>query len=94
MLFRTPDLDLRDVQVLDEISAMREDLTEHVRVPRRWTGRLRRTALARAIQGSNSIEGYRVEEVMLLVRHFDRMQAMYLAELDHLRGGDAAQRSA
>jgi len=61
MLFRTPDLDLRDVQVLDEISAMREDLTEHVRVPRRWTGRLRRTALARAIQGSNSIEGYRVE---------------------------------
>ncbi|MEU8424319.1 MarR family transcriptional regulator [Micromonospora sp. NPDC048835] len=34
------------------------------------------------------IEGYSVEEVMLLVRHYDRMQAMYLAELDHLRGGD------
>ena len=32
------------------------------------------------------IEGYRVEEVMLLVRHHDRMQAMYLAELDRLRG--------
>jgi len=61
MLFRTPDLDLRDVQVLDEIGALRENLAEHVRVPRRWTGRLRRTALARAIQGSNSIEGYRVE---------------------------------
>jgi len=40
------------------------------------------------------IEGYNIEEVMLLVRHYDRMQAMYLAELDSLRGGDTAQRSA
>ena len=61
MLFRTPDLTLGDIQVLDEISTMREELAEHLRVPRRWTGRLRRTALARAIQGSNSIEGYHVE---------------------------------
>ncbi|MCM4082360.1 MarR family transcriptional regulator [Paractinoplanes hotanensis] len=40
------------------------------------------------------IEGYSAEEVGLLVRHYDRMQAMYLAELDRLRSGDAAQRSA
>ena len=40
------------------------------------------------------IEGYRVEEVMLLVRHHDRLQAMYLAELDRLRGGDTTQQSA
>ena len=40
------------------------------------------------------IEGYSVEEVMLLVRHYDRMQAMYLAELDSLRGGDNARSSA
>ncbi|MEV6692684.1 MarR family transcriptional regulator [Micromonospora sp. NPDC051196] len=33
------------------------------------------------------VEGYSVEEVMLLVRHYDRMQAMYLAELDRLRNG-------
>ncbi len=33
------------------------------------------------------IEGYNVDEVMLLVRHYDRMQAMYLAELDRLRKG-------
>jgi DNA-binding MarR family transcriptional regulator len=39
------------------------------------------------------IEGYRAEEVALLVRHFDRMQALYLAELDRLRDGDTAQRS-
>ena len=61
MLFRVPDLDLEDLGVLDEITAMRAELADHVRVPRRWTGRLRRTALARAIQGSNSIEGYRVD---------------------------------
>jgi len=40
------------------------------------------------------IAGYRVEEVTLLVRHFERMQAMYLAELERLRSGDTAQRSA
>ena len=40
------------------------------------------------------IEGYSVEEVGLLVRHYDRMQAMYLAELDRLRGGDTVQRPA
>jgi DNA-binding MarR family transcriptional regulator len=38
-----------------------------------------------AEQAGQLIEGYRVEEVMLLVRHHDRMQAMYLAELDRLR---------
>lgn len=61
MLYRTPALDLHDSQVLEDIAEMRGELAEHLRVPRRWTGRLRRTALARAIQGSNSIEGYRVE---------------------------------
>ncbi|MFY1668785.1 MarR family transcriptional regulator [Plantactinospora sp. WMMB334] len=40
------------------------------------------------------IEGYSVDEIMLLVRHHDRMQAMYLAELDRLRSGDAAHLSA
>lgn len=39
------------------------------------------------------VEGYSAEEVRLLVRHHDRLQAMYLAELDHLRDGDTAQRS-
>ena len=36
------------------------------------------------------VEGYSVEEVGLLVRHYERMQAMYLAELDHLRDDDTA----
>ena len=40
------------------------------------------------------IAGYSVEEIMLLVRHFGRMQAMYRAELDGLRSGDSTPRSA
>ncbi|HEX5205224.1 MAG TPA: MarR family transcriptional regulator [Actinoplanes sp.] len=32
------------------------------------------------------VEGYRVEEVMLLVRHFGRLQELYLTELERLRG--------
>ncbi|WP_246637162.1 MarR family transcriptional regulator [Actinoplanes hulinensis] len=44
-----------------------------------------------AEQARQLIEGYSGEEVMLLVRHFDRMQAMYLAELDRLRDHDTTQ---
>ncbi|MGC4868632.1 MarR family winged helix-turn-helix transcriptional regulator [Micromonospora sp. DT53] len=55
---------------------------------------LRRPYERFAERAERLVEGYRVEEVLLLARHFERMQAMYLAELDHLRGGDAARRSA
>ena len=41
---------------------MRKDLRHVLRTPRRWEGGLRRSALARAIRGSNSIEGYQVAE--------------------------------
>jgi len=40
------------------------------------------------------VAGYSADEVSLLVRHYDRMQAMYLAELERLRSDDTAQRSA
>ncbi|MEU4159463.1 MarR family transcriptional regulator [Actinoplanes sp. NPDC026670] len=33
------------------------------------------------------VEGYSVDELVLLARHFGRMQEMYRAELDHLGGG-------
>ena len=48
--------------VLGEIHQMRKDLRYVLRTPRRWEGGLRRSALARNIQGSNSIEGYIVAE--------------------------------
>ncbi|MCA2217176.1 MarR family winged helix-turn-helix transcriptional regulator [Jidongwangia harbinensis] len=41
-----------------------------------------------AEQAERLVEGYRVEEILLLVRHFDRMRALYLAELDRLGNGD------
>ena len=44
--------------MLGEIHQMRKDLRYVLRTPRRWEGGLRRSALARNIQGSNTIEGY------------------------------------
>jgi Fic family protein len=60
-IFATPELDLEDQAVLGQIHALRSSLLDVLRVPRRWDGGLRRSMLARAIQGSNSIEGYDVE---------------------------------
>jgi Fic family protein len=60
-IFRTPEPDLEDRQVLEQIHAFRSELADILRVPRRWAGGLRRSMLARAIQGSNSIEGYDVQ---------------------------------
>lgn len=61
-LFRTPDPDLEDRAVIDEIDEMRSGLATVLRVPKRWSGSLRRAAQARAIQGSNTIEGYTVTD--------------------------------
>lgn len=56
-LYRQPELDAHDREVLDEIHAMKGDLAAFLRVPSRWRGALRRTSRAKAIRGSNSIEG-------------------------------------
>jgi Fic family protein len=60
MLHVTPDLDAADGRVLDQIDDLRQKLRYQLAEPRRWQGQLRRTMTARAIQGSNSIEGYQV----------------------------------
>src|SRR3954452_25518750 len=62
MLFSTPDPDLMDAEVIDEIHEIRRSMAAVLRTPRRWTGGLRRTSAARAIQGSNTIEGYTVSD--------------------------------
>ncbi|MFG1674012.1 Fic family protein [Micromonospora sp. NPDC049282] len=62
MIYATPELDVHDRTVLAEVHDMRRTLADVLRTPRRWTGGLRRTMLARAILGSNSIEGYVVAE--------------------------------
>lgn len=60
MLFTPPQLAERDLRVLAEIEDLRSRLRFHLREPRRWKGQLRRNLRARAIRGSNSIEGYDV----------------------------------
>lgn len=58
-VFRTPEADPVEAEVLNVISELREQLRYRVADhPRRWYGVLRRTAFARAVQASNSIEGY------------------------------------
>ena len=61
-IYPAPPLRTDDDAVLGEIHQMRKQLRHVLRTPPRWQGGLRRSALARAIQGSNSIEGYQVEE--------------------------------
>lgn len=58
MLFAAPTLSSADRNTLERIENLRHELASQVRVPRRWLGSLRRLTLARAVQGSNSIEGY------------------------------------
>lgn len=60
MLFAPPALTDADLAVIAEIDALRHDLRRHVHDQKRWTGLLRRNLQARAIRGSNSIEGYLV----------------------------------
>src|ERR1022692_1035457 len=60
MLYKAPRLTSPERKVLQDIAAVRDKLKSRVSVPRRWVGVLRRNTLARAIRGSNSIEGFNV----------------------------------
>jgi Fic family protein len=61
MIFQTPEPGDAEMAVLAEINDLREKLRFQLHEPRRWVGSLRRLSLARAIQGSNTIEGYTAE---------------------------------
>ncbi|HEY5708909.1 MAG TPA: Fic family protein [Solirubrobacterales bacterium] len=58
MVFQTPPIQDDEHEVLALLADLREQLRDRIAEPRRWTGALRRMAFARAVQGSNSIEGY------------------------------------
>ena len=60
MLFHPPSLDADDHRVVHEIDEFRRELRHWLGRRRRWRGQLRRNLKARAIRGSNSIEGYDV----------------------------------
>lgn len=60
MLFETPALTGQESEILGLIDRIRTSLRHQLPAQRRWVGLLRRVTLARAIRGSNSIEGYNV----------------------------------
>lgn len=59
MLFRAPKLGPAELAVIEKIEEARGLLASATRATP-WKGQLRRNAFARAVQGSNSIEGYHV----------------------------------
>ncbi len=59
MIYQQPDLSEVDFQVLALIEDQRKRMRSYTEnAPRRWYGSLRKNTFAKAIQGSNSIEGY------------------------------------
>jgi Fic family protein len=60
MIFQTPPMSFEEAAALQRIDELRRQLRFQVAQPRRWVGRVRRVLGARALQGSNSIEGYEV----------------------------------
>jgi Fic family protein len=59
-LFAMPSLDGHELAVVSEIDELRQRLRHQTRDAQQWVGLLRRVSFARAIRGSNSIEGYNV----------------------------------
>lgn len=61
MLFQAPELTAKEEEVVLRIEELRRTLGYSVSAtPKRWYGMLRRITFARAVRGSNSIEGYDV----------------------------------
>ncbi|HEY1800620.1 MAG TPA: Fic family protein [Terriglobales bacterium] len=60
MVFRAEKLMQAEKEVIARIEEARKTLKYNLASPRRWNGLLRRNTLARAVRGSNSIEGYNV----------------------------------
>ena len=60
MLFIAPNLLDQEREVLGKVEDLRKTLGYALSASRKWTGLLRRNMFAKAIQGSNTIEGYNV----------------------------------
>lgn len=60
MIYATPTVGTAEANALARIEDLRRQLRFYVSEPKRWLGSVRRVLSARAIQGSNSIEGYNV----------------------------------
>ena len=63
MLFTYPSLDDEERRVEEATTQLRHDLKHYMEAePRRWTGLHARTTRARALIGSNSVEGINVSD--------------------------------
>src|ERR1700694_1676679 len=60
MIFPIPDPTIEEEIALSRIEDLRRELRHYVAEPKRWVGQIRRVLAAKAIQGSNSIEGFNV----------------------------------
>src|SRR5947207_1093923 len=77
MLYRTPQLLPAELTIIEEVEQIRAKLRYALASPRRWFDVLRRSTFARAIQGSNSIEGYNVtqDDVIAAIEGEDPLDA-------------------
>jgi len=80
MIYETPTLGPEEQHALDEIDGLRRQLRYFVAEPRRWVGSVRRVLSARAIQGSNSIEGYivSVEDAIAAIEGEEPIEAAWI----------------
>jgi Fic family protein len=60
MLYKAEKLTQVEKDVIGRIEEAKKALKYNLATPRRWRGLVRRNTLARAVRGSNSIEGYNV----------------------------------
>jgi Fic family protein len=77
-IFMPSRLTAEDEIVLGMIEKQKQLLKYHIAsTPRRWNGLLRRNSMARAIQGSNSIEGYHatMDDVVAAIEDEEPMDA-------------------
>jgi len=77
MIYATPELSHDELETIAQITELRDKLKLATRQARRWKGFLLRGAFARAIQGSNSIEGHNVsyEDVIAAIGNEDPLDA-------------------
>ncbi len=59
-VFQTARPDHAELAVIAKLDDLQDRLRHQVAEPRRWSGTLRRISFARAVQASNTIEGYQV----------------------------------
>lgn len=77
MLFRAVKLGTEEMRVGEAISKIYRSMGNRLSTPARWYGVLRRNTFARAVRGSNSIEGYLVtaEDALAVVEGEEPLDA-------------------